>query len=303
MVTESLKLKLLKELTSGEEDFSQVLRELQAEDKFALDPTTFQTLCDEASVYVHDFRTFTTRVKAEEAKEENEASAITAALNGELQVACDQWSSSFESDPLQTQDLVDCYGTWIQAPIDEMTTLSSSVDTSPRLLDIVLRSDDNFYSHRLVEEAEARAPTSHQPVTWEERASAKAAATAASLAEVETRHSELRNERAAQRATLMQKGRAAAARLYPLAVAHSSDPAFAADLLRERALRRCSDMAAPHEWYPAARLMRRKVIYHGGPTNSGKTYHALQALRKANPERGGGVFCGPLRLLALEVFD
>jgi hypothetical protein len=36
--------------------------------------------------------------------------------------------------------------------------------------------------------------------------------------------------------------------------------------------------------YPATRLMRRKIIYHGGPTNSGKTYEALQALRKANPE-------------------
>ena len=83
--------------------------------------------------------------------------------------------------------------------------------------------------------------------------------------------------------------------------------------------------------------MRRKVIYHGGPTNSGKTYHALEALRGAktvdysNPnslaprapglvpegtnfptptgvakglsEPMGGIFCGPLRLLALEVYE
>lgn len=37
-----------------------------------------------------------------------------------------------------------------------------------------------------------------------------------------------------------------------------------------------ADMERPQEWYPAARLMKRKIIYHGGPTNSGKTYHALQ---------------------------
>lgn len=49
--------------------------------------------------------------------------------------------------------------------------------------------------------------------------------------------------------------------------------------------------------------MKRKIIYHGGPTNSGKTYHALQRLREARPEKGGGLYCGPLRLLALEVYD
>lgn len=46
-----------------------------------------------------------------------------------------------------------------------------------------------------------------------------------------------------------------------------------------------------------ARLVRRKVIYHEGPTNSGKTYTALQRLKGA----ANGVYCGPLRLLALEV--
>ena len=49
--------------------------------------------------------------------------------------------------------------------------------------------------------------------------------------------------------------------------------------------------------------MRRKVVYHGGPTNSGKTYHALQRLKAADPLHGGGVYLGPLRLLALEVYD
>ena len=45
--------------------------------------------------------------------------------------------------------------------------------------------------------------------------------------------------------------------------------------------------------------MRRRIIFHAGPTNSGKTYNALQALRGA----WSGVYCGPLRLLALEVFE
>lgn len=40
-------------------------------------------------------------------------------------------------------------------------------------------------------------------------------------------------------------------------------------------------------------------MYHAGPTNSGKTYTALQALRRAQ----SGAYCGPLRLLALEVAD
>jgi hypothetical protein len=31
-----------------------------------------------------------------------------------------------------------------------------------------------------------------------------------------------------------------------------------------------SDLRVPHEWYPVTRLRKRKIIYHGGPTNSGK---------------------------------
>ncbi|KCV70091.1 hypothetical protein H696_03553 [Fonticula alba] len=60
-----------------------------------------------------------------------------------------------------------------------------------------------------------------------------------------------------------------------------------------------SDMRMPHAFYPQARSMKRKIIYHAGPTNSGKTFRAIQALRKSE----SGIFCGPLRLLALEVFD
>ncbi|KAF8061391.1 ileS [Scenedesmus sp. PABB004] len=59
------------------------------------------------------------------------------------------------------------------------------------------------------------------------------------------------------------------------------------------------DLRAPHTWYPYARAIRRKIIYHGGPTNSGKTYNALQSLAAA-PR---GVYCAPLRLLAMEVYE
>ena len=45
--------------------------------------------------------------------------------------------------------------------------------------------------------------------------------------------------------------------------------------------------------------IRRHFILHVGPTNSGKTYQALQTLKHA----ACGVYLGPLRLLALEVFD
>jgi ATP-dependent RNA helicase SUPV3L1/SUV3 len=59
-----------------------------------------------------------------------------------------------------------------------------------------------------------------------------------------------------------------------------------------------ADMRNPGEWYPAARNMRRKIIMHVGPTNSGKTYQALKKLETAN----SGWYGGPLRLLAHEVF-
>ena len=45
--------------------------------------------------------------------------------------------------------------------------------------------------------------------------------------------------------------------------------------------------------------MDRRFILHIGETNSGKTYQAMQALKNAV----AGVYLGPLRLLALEVFD
>ena len=79
--------------------------------------------------------------------------------------------------------------------------------------------------------------------------------------------------------------------------------ALSPSLDQQAMLEHVSDLRLPHEWYPRARIQKRKIIYHGGPTNSGKTYQALQRLRTADPEKGGGLYCGPLRLLALEVYE
>jgi ATP-dependent RNA helicase SUPV3L1/SUV3 len=51
--------------------------------------------------------------------------------------------------------------------------------------------------------------------------------------------------------------------------------------------------------YPLARSLKRKIIFHVGPTNSGKTYEALQALKQAQT----GYYLAPLRLLALEGYE
>ena len=68
---------------------------------------------------------------------------------------------------------------------------------------------------------------------------------------------------------------------------------------RRKLLKQSMDLRDPEQAYPLARSMRRTVHAHLGPTNSGKTHSALQALRTAR----SGVYCGPLRLLAWEVHD
>jgi ATP-dependent RNA helicase SUPV3L1/SUV3 len=37
-----------------------------------------------------------------------------------------------------------------------------------------------------------------------------------------------------------------------------------------KTLKSTSDLTVPHEWFPLTRLTKRKIIFHGGPTNSGK---------------------------------
>ena len=51
--------------------------------------------------------------------------------------------------------------------------------------------------------------------------------------------------------------------------------------------------------FPLARELKRKIIFHVGPTNSGKTYSALKTLKEATT----GYYLAPLRLLALEGYE
>jgi len=51
--------------------------------------------------------------------------------------------------------------------------------------------------------------------------------------------------------------------------------------------------------YPAARLMHRQFVLHIGPTNSGKTHDAIEALMRAKT----GIYLAPLRLLAYEQYE
>ena len=53
----------------------------------------------------------------------------------------------------------------------------------------------------------------------------------------------------------------------------------------------------PKDEFTLTRLMTRKFIIHSGGTNTGKTHHALEALKKKEK----GTYLAPLRLLALQV--
>lgn len=55
----------------------------------------------------------------------------------------------------------------------------------------------------------------------------------------------------------------------------------------------------PWDAYPSARAMHRHFILHIGGTNTGKTYQSLQRLKEVS----SGVYLGPLRLLAMEVYE
>lgn len=55
----------------------------------------------------------------------------------------------------------------------------------------------------------------------------------------------------------------------------------------------------PETEFQEALAMKRHFILHIGPTNCGKTYQALERLKTAK----NGTYLGPLRLLALEVYE
>ncbi len=53
------------------------------------------------------------------------------------------------------------------------------------------------------------------------------------------------------------------------------------------------------DFFPLARAMERHFVLHIGPTNSGKTHDAMEALKEAE----NGIYLGPLRLLAFEQYE
>ena|SRR6266850_113406 len=64
-------------------------------------------------------------------------------------------------------------------------------------------------------------------------------------------------------------------------------------------LRTAVDFTRLADGFPLARSMRRKLILHVGPTNSGKTHTALRTLAASRV----GAYGGPLRLLAHEIYE
>lgn len=85
--------------------------------------------------------------------------------------------------------------------------------------------------------------------------------------------------------------------IYPYFIRHAKHIFPMLDCMDD--LRKISDLRVPANWYPEARAIQRKIIFHAGPTNSGKTYHAIQRYLAAK----SGVYCGPLKLLAHEIFE
>jgi len=85
--------------------------------------------------------------------------------------------------------------------------------------------------------------------------------------------------------------------LFPFFLSHARE-AFP-HLECQEELRQISDLGLPHTWYPQARDKVRKVYFHSGPTNSGKTYHAMKRFLESK----SGIYCGPLKLLAVENFQ
>lgn len=62
-----------------------------------------------------------------------------------------------------------------------------------------------------------------------------------------------------------------------------------------------TDLRLPHEWFPRARQISRHIIYHGGPTNSGKTFQALERLQAVSSSFQGGKLFLQLKIILYEI--
>lgn len=65
----------------------------------------------------------------------------------------------------------------------------------------------------------------------------------------------------------------------------------------ENALLEKINFIHPRDEFQSVRALKRHFVLHIGPTNSGKTYRAIQALKSAP----SGIYLAPIRLLALEI--
>jgi ATP-dependent RNA helicase SUPV3L1/SUV3 len=74
---------------------------------------------------------------------------------------------------------------------------------------------------------------------------------------------------------------------------------FPDEIKRFKSIVDTADLTKPATWFPFARAMKRKIVYHCGPTNSGKTYNALQRFMEAK----NGLYCSPRRVVAMAVLD
>lgn len=98
-------------------------------------------------------------------------------------------------------------------------------------------------------------------------------------------------------AAFLKSGRAGLRReLEFLQYSHYLNAQFSEPNLEQQ--KKVADLRYPAEWYPQARATQRTIHLHVGPTNSGKTYHALKRLEASK----NGFYAGPLRLLAQEVY-
>lgn len=92
----------------------------------------------------------------------------------------------------------------------------------------------------------------------------------------------------------------------PQDIAKSLKARFGLNSAAIEKLKGLTDMSEPAKAFPFTRAMKRKIICHLGPTNSGKTYTAIEELKRAairKEDSAGSVYCAPLRLLAQEMYD
>jgi len=69
--------------------------------------------------------------------------------------------------------------------------------------------------------------------------------------------------------------------------------------IENRVLRAKASIENIENYYYKARAQKRHIIAHFGPTNSGKTYQAIQKFKNSKT----GIYLAPLRLLAREIYD